>query len=114
MARTLLAAQLALIVALAVAISLNRRADQTFTTASGGAGETAGVRLTVMFAPTATEEAIRTALQNVDAGIVSGPSAAGVYVVQLRGRAEDDPAVDQAIQTLRSESPVVRFVEREP
>jgi anti-sigma factor RsiW len=114
-ARLALAAQLAVIAVLAVALTIDRPADQEFGTLSGGAAASAaGVRLTVMFAPAATEEAIRAALQDADADIVSGPSAAGVYIVRLRGLGGDDPSVDPLIQKLRSNASVVRFVERQP
>lgn len=112
--RIALATQLAVIVVLGVAVTLDRLADPAFGTFSGAAGDSAGVRLTMMFAPTATEAAMRAVLQDVDADIVSGPSAAGVYVVRLRGPGSDAASVDRVIQKLRTNSSTVRFVEREP
>jgi hypothetical protein len=57
---------------------------------------------------------MRKLLLDTEATIVSGPSAQGVYVVELSGKPVNDPAVDAVIDTLRKKTDAVRFVEREP
>ncbi len=61
-----------------------------FSLASGE--EAATVDFTVTFAPDATEAEIRALLLEVDAEIVSGPSALGFYGVALLGSSADDDA----------------------
>jgi anti-sigma factor RsiW len=112
MPRLVLAGQAALIVLLGAGLFMSRTPEREFTTASGG-GEAVGARLTVTFEPTATEESLRQALRAVNATIVSGPSAAGVYVVALPADTPDS-AVDSAIDALRKNTSVISFVEREP
>jgi hypothetical protein len=110
--RWALAAQFAVILALGGVMLLRPPAADFATLSGGSTGATAGSRLTVTFQPTATADAIRAALRAVDANVVSGPSAAGVYVVEVP--TIDTAAVDTAIGTLRANSPVINFVERQP
>jgi anti-sigma factor RsiW len=112
-ARVALAVQLAIILVLGALVLPPPARESSFTTLSGSPAASAGARLTVVFVPNATEDAIRQALLDVDGAIVSGPSAAGVYVVRLPGRT-DDARVEAAIENLRRRSSVIRFVEREP
>jgi hypothetical protein len=67
-----------------------------------------------MFQPTVTEAGLREALLGVEGRVVSGPTALGVYVVQLPAEPADEAAVDAAIDALRGRTEVIRFVEREP
>jgi predicted anti-sigma-YlaC factor YlaD len=87
---------------------------QQFTTLSGSGGGATGARLTVMFQPDVTEDAMRQTLLEIEGSIVSGPSALGVYVIQLPTQADNDRAVQAVIDRLRSSTSVIRFVEREP
>jgi len=111
--RWALAAQLALILALGGTLMLSRLQAPDYTTLSGGTGDVTGARLTVLFEPAATAERIQQVLATVGGSIVSGPSAAGVYVVALPLSAEA-AAVDARIEALREQTGVIRFVEREP
>ena len=104
----------ALILVLAVYVALPRPDDQAFGTLSGSSSTTSGVRINVIFQAGTTAEAMRRALVDVGANIVSGPSAAGVYVVALPTRDDDDPTVQKAIDTLRGNTEVIQFAEREP
>jgi hypothetical protein len=88
--------------------------ERPFTTLSGPPGATSGVRLTIMFQPSVTEEAMRQALLDIEGNVVSGPSALGVYIVQIPATPDDDRAIQALIDKLRSHANVVRFVEREP
>jgi len=112
-ARFALAAQFALIVALGTFLLIGGR-DRSFTTLSGPSGSETGVRLTVAFEPGATEEAMRRVLLESGARIVSGPSALGIYIVELTGKTEEDVAVTATIDRLRNSPGVIRFVELEP
>jgi hypothetical protein len=113
--RLVLAAQLGAILLLGVLLILSRQHEPSFTTLSGGSDPTArGARLTLIFSPNITEDTMRKLLLDTEATIVSGPSAQGVYVVELSGKPVNDPAVDAVIDTLRKKTDAVRFVEREP
>ena len=111
--RWALAAQMAVILALGGALLFRAPAPADYVTLSGSTATSDGVRLTVMLEPEATESAIRGALQEIDGTFVSGPSASGVYIVQIPVASDDEAAVDAAIERLQFSS-VVRFVEREP
>ena len=112
--RTALVGQLAMIVLLAGVVFL-RQPEAPLTTLSGGDGPAGGgIRLTVIFQPDATEEAVRSAVRGVNGTIVSGPSAAAVYLVELPGPGDDARAIERAIEDLRSQTTVVKFVEQQP
>jgi anti-sigma factor RsiW len=111
-ARFALAAQFALILALGAFLVVGR--PSSFTTLSGPGGAASGVRLTVAFEPEVTEATLRKVLLDSGGRIVSGPSALGIYVVELTGKTEDDPEVDLTIDRLRNTAGIIRFVELEP
>jgi hypothetical protein len=90
------------------------RDTDSFTTLSGSSGFTSGVRLTVMFQPDVTEEALRRTLLEIEGNVVAGPSATGVYLVQLPGHVGDDREVQIVLDKLRGNRKVIRFAEREP
>lgn len=115
LARAIIGAQLALIAVLIILSAVPRVRDNSFTTLSGPqTPATNGARLTVMFQPGITEEALRRALLDVGGTVVAGPSQLGVYVVQIPAEPGNDAAVDAAISRLRDNKDVIRFVEREP
>jgi hypothetical protein len=115
MARVVFAAQLAIIFAFAALLIVPRLTEKSFNTLSGkGAAGNGGPLLNVIFEPNTTEQTIRQSLVDSGATIVSGPSALGVYVVELSGRKDNDPDVETQILKLRNKTGVVRFVERQP
>ncbi|MCP3984961.1 MAG: hypothetical protein GY723_11265 [bacterium] len=69
--------------------------------------------LQVTFTADATEGELRELLQSVDARIVDGPSAAGVYHLQLDPSPEDEAAWMRVLETLEDRPDIVTFVERE-
>jgi anti-sigma factor RsiW len=80
----------------------------------GSAQPSAAVVLQVRFVPTASEGDIRAMLQSVGATLVDGPSALGIYRVQIVGvRPNDDARVSSVIQQLRSMPAVIAHVERD-
>jgi len=113
MARIALVTNVALLL-FVVAVAMPRLREQPFTTLSGPAASGGGARLTVIFQPAANEGAMRQALLGVGGRLVSGPSALGVYVVEVATRPDDDAAVQAVIDKLRGQTAVVQFVEREP
>jgi len=102
------AACLAVVIQAAVMIGMNAGVISTGGEV-GIAGKSASV-LQVTFAPDATEQEIREALQAAGASIADGPTALGIYNLRLV-----DPAatsVEEALAALRANSAVVTFAER--
>ena len=58
----------------------------------------------------ATQQQISELLREIDAEIIGGPAASGLYRLQL---ADDDAVAGEAVDALRSASDVVRFAESE-
>jgi anti-sigma factor RsiW len=112
--RWALVAQLVLILGLAAAFFARLGPEAEFVTLSGGGTGQGGARLTVMFQPNVTEPQFRQALLDAGAVLVSGPSALGVYVIELPMGDADPAQVDAAIARLRGQPAVFRFVERQP
>ena len=112
-AHWVLATQAVVIVVLAGALALSLDRDRAFSTLSGPASTTAGhgPRLTVAFAPTATEAEIRALLQDLDAQVVSGPSNEQLYTLQLTDAS--DAAAEAALRRLRARTALVRFAARQ-
>ena len=115
MARIVFAAQFAIILLMVGMILLPRWNRPSYSTlSSGDSGAAAGTKLSVVFEPTVTEATMRQLLMDVGGTVVSGPSAQGVYVIQLTGVTDTDPRVETAIAKLRSNATAVQFVERQP
>jgi len=113
-ARTVFAVQFALVLLVGSLWLASGPADSPFTTLSDPGRASDGARLTVIFRPGTTEETMRRTLLDLDADIVSGPSALGVYVVALPVAESETAAVDTAIEEFRANSSVIDFVERQP
>jgi anti-sigma factor RsiW len=113
LARIVFAAQLALILLLGVFWLVPRQRDQSYTTLSGSETPSGGARLTVSFSPEATVEIMGQIIRDVGGTIVSGPSASGIYVVELPISPDKDAEVQSSIDKLRINKEV-RFVERQP
>ncbi|MGJ3263444.1 MAG: hypothetical protein ACFE0R_09435 [Salinarimonas sp.] len=80
--------------------------EPTFRTATGeGVTAAAQAQLLVMFAPEATAQGINTLLDTLDARIVDGPRAGGLYAIALAEGA--DP--EATLARLRAATDVVRF-----
>jgi anti-sigma factor RsiW len=112
-ARWALAAQFVVILALGGVLLLRLPGGQG-ATLSGGSQAGSGTRLTVVFQPQVTEQQLRETLLAVSAVVVGGPSALGVYVIEVPVAEPNAPAVEDALSRLRARSDVVRFAEREP
>jgi len=73
----------------------------------------ASADLQVSFAPDAKEQQIRELLRRVDARIVDGPSAAGLYRLELDPAPTDDAAWARVMAVLEGRPDVVTFLARE-
>ena len=69
--------------------------------------------LQVQFAPDATQGDLQVWLRNVGARIVDGPSAAGLYRLELEPRPASEEAWAALLQEFESRDDLVEFVERE-
>ncbi len=108
-ARVTIAVQAAAIVALVAGVAIAPRQTGEFQTLSAP-GSGAGPRLTVAFQPGTREDAMRGLLREIDASIVDGPSALGLYTVRIPASAN----ADDALTRLRARADLVRFAERRP
>jgi len=114
-ARFALAAQLALIAGLCLAIWFSHREVQpSFTVLSGSEpSNSGGAKLTISFTPETTISQVRQMLTGIGGTIVGGPSANGIYIIQLPTAASKDDEVQATIQQLRKNTSI-QFVERLP
>ncbi len=117
-ARLALAVQLALIVGLSVWGMGGWRLWERESTARTVAGPAdaapqRGARIVVTFSEAAPESAIRKTILGVGGSIVSGPSALGLYTVELPLSPAEPEAIERVLQALRDEPQVVRFAARE-
>ena len=112
-ARAAIVAQVLLVVALgAVAVYQYQHPTVIYRTASGPASAEAGATFAVSFRATATEKEIREALLAINGRIVDGPSAQGLYTVQVPTPREGAADNERALETLRKNVRVVQFAER--
>ncbi len=109
LARIALVVQLAGIIALGSYLVTSRDRRPYVTAASGS--QAGRARIAVMFQPGASESQIREALHAVGASIVGGPSALGLYTIELPVGGSDSEGVARALKVLRDRREVVRFAE---
>ena len=111
-----LAAQLLLLLGLLAVLFAPADRGPVVTAGTGpGAGAAAGgPRIQVGFAPAATEGVIREAVLAVDGEIVAGPTALGLYTVELPGEGDEDALVAAALTRLRGQAGVVEYAEPLP
>lgn len=79
--------------------------DERFQPLSGSAGQ--GNIIQIQFQPGATELQIRTLLNSIDAQVVAGPGALGLYRIQVDSPEPSPQALQQALNTLREHGDVV-------
>ncbi|WP_020591320.1 anti-sigma factor family protein [Kiloniella laminariae] len=95
-----IAACLLLLLQTAVTLPMwNRSGDDLIAAGGGTAAQLGGQIITVTFVPEASEENIRNLLLAVDASIVAGPSALGVYRLSV---ARDSEAVVEKLLAHRN------------
>src|SRR5215468_11365184 len=109
-ARALIAAQIVLVLALgSVTLYQYSHPNIIFKTSSGGVDDKTSTRITVGFNDGTTEQEIRRTILGIEGQIVEGPSALGLYTIQVPIPRERTAEIDKVLQTLRQNSKVVRF-----
>ena len=111
--RAALATQLAIVVALGtVAVYQHNHPEKiyVYNSSSGPSGDPTRAHVSVMFSPNATEGEISRTLGEIHGTIVDGPTAQGLYTVQLPLRPDQILEIDQALRILQQNQRVVRWV----
>ena len=109
-ARALIAAQIVLVLALgSVTLYQYSHPNIIFKTSSGGVDDKTSTRITVGFNDGTTEQEIRQTILGIEGQIVEGPSALGLYTIQVPIPRERTAEIDKVLQTLRQNTKVVRF-----
>jgi len=104
------AASLVIVIQFALLVS-TWTPNQTYTPLSGPKPE--GVILQIKFSATATETQIRQGLRSVNAVIVDGPSALGIYKIRLDIPEQNLDAINRSMETLKQNHEVVTHLTRE-
>jgi hypothetical protein len=112
LARTVIAVQLVLLLGFGAALIYQHNQNTVYTTSSGPAGDKTSTRLAVGFSNGATEQDIRQTILAVHGKIIDGPSALGLYTVQVPIAPEHSQEIDNVLNTLRQNQRVVRFAEQ--
>jgi anti-sigma factor RsiW len=103
----------ALVVVIQATLLVNLWPEPESITPLGGP-PSAGVVLQVRFVPTATEVQIREAIQDVNGTIIDGPSAVGIYRVELDLPPDaEDQQIEAVLAHLRAHQSVIQEVNRE-
>jgi hypothetical protein len=112
-ARSLIATQVVLLLALGtVTLYQHQHPNVIYTTSSGSSSDKASTTIAVGFAVTASEQEIRETILAIKGKIVDGPTALGLYAIQVPIPRERSAEIEQVLQTLRQNSRVIRFAEQ--
>ncbi len=113
-ARVALAAQLAAVLVLGtLAVYQYNHPQIVYRTASGQGGvSSAGVKISVIFNESASEQEIRHTLSDINGQIVAGPSAQALYTIQTNIAPDQPEELERLLQKLRQNQRVIRFAER--
>lgn len=107
--RALVAAQFLLILGLAGGLGYALR-ERDYSTLSGTTQTARGSRLAIRFNEAISESEMRQLLRGIDGKIVDGPSALGIYTIELA--AKEKAAIDKVVESLRTKMSIVTYVER--
>jgi len=109
-ARALIAAQIVLVLTLgSVSVYQYAHPNIIYKTSSGGVDDKTSTRITVGFNDGTTEQEIRRTILGIEGQIVEGPSALGLYTIQVPIPRERAAEIEEILQTLRLNTKVVRF-----
>ncbi|HLQ52552.1 MAG TPA: zf-HC2 domain-containing protein [Terriglobales bacterium] len=108
-ARALIAVQLVLVLVLGAMVFHQQNRIDSYKTLTAPVSEKGSVRLAVGFREGASEAEITQTLLGIQGKIVDGPSALGLYTIQVPIRPEQTQAIEKLLQTLRENRRVVRF-----
>jgi anti-sigma factor RsiW len=111
-ARLALAAQLAVILGLAALLIARGTREPVFQTVASPAAGRARATLVIGFAEGASEAALRRTLAGIEGTIVAGPSASGLYTVEVPVAPERDEEIERLLRRLREDRAVVRLAAR--
>ncbi len=111
-ARVVIAVQLVLVVALGTVVFIQRHRGPVYSILTRPSSQGAGARITVGFSEGISEEAMRQAIQEIHGKIVDGPSALGLYTIEVPIPPERTEEVAKVLQTLRQNRRVIGFAER--
>lgn len=112
LARAVIAVQLALVLGFGGVILYQHNQNNVYTTSSGPAGDRSSTRIAVGFAGGATAEQISQAILAVHGKIIDGPSALGLYTVQVPVAPENSQDINNVLKILRENQNVIRFAEQ--
>jgi len=71
-------------------------------------------RLVIGFHPHVSEAEIRKTLQEIQGTIVKGPSALGLYTIEVPLSPDQTQEIENRLQALKQNQNIIRFAEREP
>ena len=112
--RAIIAVQAILVIGLAGTIFYGQHKEKIYTTSGASSGDRANSRIVVGFDDNASEQQMRQALSAVHGKIIDGPSALGLYTIQVPIPPERSAEIQQALKTLRQNSRVIRIAEQKP
>jgi len=102
----------ALVIIIQGGVLLNVLPDRDgYTPLSGAEGDIAVLQ--IQFEPTATEAQIREMLQDVNGILIDGPSAVGLYRIQIDVERENEAEIARVMSRLEENSEVVSHVAQE-
>lgn len=113
-ARAVMIGQAMLLVTVTTLYVMTPPSSEPVTLSGPGAGQGEHVAITLQFNKDATEEAIRETLMRIEGKIVAGPSALGLYTVQIPLTREQEAELDRLLKELRERPEIILFAERQP
>jgi len=113
LARAVVAAQFAVVLVLAGALGVSLWKQADYSTLSGSAaGRGDGTTLAIRFNENISEAQVRQTLAGIKGSIIAGPSALGIYTVEVPIAANQNVELEQLLQRLRANSQVVTYAEK--
>jgi len=113
LARVVVATQFLLVVALAGGLSLSLWKQGDYVTESGKtSGRGDGTTIAVRFNESITEAQLRQTVAEINGTIVAGPSALGLYMIEVPIPPNKTDDVDKILQSLKSKSTIILNAER--
>lgn len=112
--RAIIAVQAVLVVALAGTVVYVQQRDNPYTTSSAPSGNRSSTRIVVSFNDNASESKMNEAIRAVGGRVVDGPSALGLYTIQVPIPPERSAEIQGVLDTLRKDNQVIRFAELKP
>jgi len=111
LARAMVAAQFALVIALG-AFSYSLWENQYATQSGGQSVARDGSTIAIRFNQSITEAQMRRLLGEIHGGIVAGPSALGIYSVQVPIAPEKNDELEKLLQSLRGKRELIDYAEK--